>query len=91
MQDTEPRDDESSAAAEAGKAEAGDTTSAEAASGEAASGEAEEAPVFENRAARRARGKGGSARRQPAGKGGNVSAPGPAQARRQWGNRRTGG
>jgi hypothetical protein len=54
-----------------------------------AAGDAEEAPAFENRAARRARGKGKGT--PPArGTGPQSHARGPFQGPRQWGNRRSG-
>lgn len=51
--------------------------------------DAEEAPVFENRAARRARGKGRGAP-PPRGNGPEGHGRGPFQGPRQWGNRRSG-
>ncbi|GIH16389.1 hypothetical protein [Rugosimonospora africana] len=54
-------------------------------------GEPDAEPAFLNRAARRARGKGGAAPHQTPGRGSNPPGRGPAQSRRQWGNRRTGG
>ena len=55
---------------------------------EEATGDAEEAPVFENRAARRTRGKGRSA--PPRGNGPAEHGRGPFQGPRHWGNRRSG-
>jgi hypothetical protein len=51
--------------------------------------DAEEAPAFENRAARRARGK-SAAQPPPAGKGHPGGGRGSVQGPRQWGNRRSG-
>ncbi len=52
---------------------------------------APDAPVFANRAERRAKGKGkSSAQPQPPGKGQYPGGRGSVQSQRQWGNRRTG-
>lgn len=52
---------------------------------------APDAPVFANRAERRAKGKGkSSAQPQPPGKGKYPGGRGSVQSPRQWGNRRTG-
>jgi hypothetical protein len=55
--------------------------------------ESDEPPAFLNRAARRARGKGkgATAPHQAASRGANPPRRGPAQSRRNWTNRRTGG
>ncbi|HEX8630569.1 MAG TPA: hypothetical protein VF755_20610 [Catenuloplanes sp.] len=47
-------------------------------------------PVFENRAARRARGKGSAAPKPTSGKEQHVAGRGSVQGPRQWGNRRSG-
>ncbi len=52
-------------------------------------GDAEEAPAFENRAARRARSR-GAGKPPPRGKGPFGAGRGPFQGPRQWGNRRSG-
>jgi hypothetical protein len=53
--------------------------------------ESGEPPAFLNRAARRARGKGTTAPHPAASRGANPPGRGPAQSRRSWTNRRTGG
>jgi hypothetical protein len=56
-----------------------------------AAGEAEETPAFLNRAARRAGSRGANQQYQAPGRGASPAGRGPAQSRRQWGNRRSGG
>ncbi|MFB9316081.1 hypothetical protein [Cryptosporangium minutisporangium] len=50
-----------------------------------------EAEPFLNRAARRAKGKGGATTSQPTSDGGKIGNRGPVASQRQWANRRSGG
>ena len=63
------------------------TTSADPSA--AAESPADEPAVFQNRAARRAKGK-GAAQQQPQGKGKHFGGRGSVPGQRQWGNRRSG-
>ncbi|GEM_PF-2614876 len=70
-------------------AEPGDAPAAAEPAGAAESAEPAE-PDFENRAARRARGKGAAAQAQASGKSPHFGGRGSVQGPRQWGNRRSG-
>jgi hypothetical protein len=66
-----------------------DETSAPADPSAADESPVDEPATFQNRAARRAKGKGG-AQQQPQGKGKHFGGRGSVPGQRQWGNRRSG-
>lgn len=66
-----------------------DDTTASAGPSAADDSPTDEPAVFQNRAARRAKGK-GAAQQQPQGKGKHFGGRGPVPGQRQWANRRSG-